>query len=88
VALEVSDGARAIEVLRGFSGTTHVRCDGSWLVVEGSALRPVDLFTALDHAGVEIRGFHKGRTLEAAYVALVNGAKSDHHSPDPAPTFS
>ena len=50
-------------------------------------LRPLDLFAALDGAGVEVRGFHRGRTLEAAYMALVKGAKNSHASPDPTPTI-
>ena len=83
------DGPGIVPHLSGYEnlGTTVVTYDGVRLLVEGSAIRPLDLFTALDRAGVEVRGFHKGRTLEAAYVALVNGAKNGHASPDPTPTI-
>jgi ABC-2 type transport system ATP-binding protein len=88
VALEVNDTIRALKILRGFSGTTRVTCDGPWLLVDGPALRPFDLFTALAAAGVEVRGFHRGRTLEAAYIELVDETKPLPVSRDPELTIA
>jgi ABC-2 type transport system ATP-binding protein len=85
VALEVPDGARAAEILRDFSGTTRVTVEPPWLFVEGSELRPLELFTALHRVGLEVRGFRQGRTLEAAYMALVDGVKADSQALNPEP---
>ena len=85
VAFNVSDGARAAEILRRGSDATAVTYERPWLLAEGSALRPLALFTALESAGIEVRSFRRGRSLEAAYVALVNGANSSPRSPDPEP---
>jgi ABC-2 type transport system ATP-binding protein len=82
VALEVDDAGAAVEALRGLREVERVSADPRWVLVEGSELRPVDLFATLDGSGVQVRSFQRGLTLEAAYLALVDRAKSDAPSGD------
>jgi ABC-2 type transport system ATP-binding protein len=80
VALEVPRADDARRVIEGVPGVRQVsrptdgpaRDDGA-LVVEGPALRPVELLVALADAGIEARRFRRGRTLQDAYLALVGG---------------
>jgi ABC-2 type transport system ATP-binding protein len=80
VALDVprpDDARRVVEGLPGIrqvTRATHGRPgDEGPLVIEGAGLRPVELLVALADAGIEARGFRRGRTLEDAYLALVGG---------------
>ncbi|HLI72723.1 MAG TPA: ABC transporter ATP-binding protein [Acidimicrobiales bacterium] len=60
-------GVRAVTSPEGRFG------DHRLLAVEGDALRPVELLVALAEAGVEVRSFRRGRSLEEAYLTLVGG---------------
>jgi len=53
--------------------------------VEGDELRPMALFEALDAAGVHVRAFHQGRTLEEAYLDLFQhqAASAGERRPEP-----
>jgi ABC-2 type transport system ATP-binding protein len=69
---DVSDPRRASEVLAALPGVGSVDVDGSGVRVSGQ-VRPAALLWALDGAGVAVRAFHAGRTLEEAYLDLLGG---------------
>jgi len=80
VALDVPRLGDARHLVTGLPGVRHVEVttnagsgDEGVLVVAGTSLRPADLLLALGEAGIEARGFRRGRTLEDAYLALVGG---------------
>jgi ABC-2 type transport system ATP-binding protein len=80
VALEVPRPDEARGVLEDLAGVRRVSRttdrrpgDTGALVVEGDSLRPAELLVALADAGIEARGFRRGRTLEDAYLTLVGG---------------
>jgi ABC-2 type transport system ATP-binding protein len=75
VYLEVDDGERAGDVLRALAGVRRVVPQESGLRAEGDELGPLALFAALDQAGVRVRAFHHGQTLEDAYLRLFEPAK-------------
>ncbi|MDQ6771404.1 MAG: ATP-binding cassette domain-containing protein [Candidatus Dormibacteraeota bacterium] len=70
VFMKVSDRARAREVLASFRRVGRVVDEAAGLRVVGDEIWPSALFDALDLAGVEVSAFHRGRTLQEAYVDL------------------
>jgi ABC-2 type transport system ATP-binding protein len=73
VRLDVDRPAEARQALVGEAGVSAVELDGCSVIVDGRALRPADLFVTLTAASVEVRGFRRGRSLEEAYLALIEG---------------
>jgi ABC-2 type transport system ATP-binding protein len=72
LSLEVDHPARAVEPLRCQSGVVGVTSSGPRVLVEGELLRPLPLLGALDAAGVRVCSFRRGRSLEDAYLDLVD----------------
>jgi ABC-2 type transport system ATP-binding protein len=85
VYLEVDDRARAANELRRLPEAGRVIPDEIGVRVEGDQLRPMALFEALDAAGVRVRAFHQGRTLEEAYLELFQhqAASARERRPEP-----
>ncbi|HKF74928.1 MAG TPA: ABC transporter ATP-binding protein [Candidatus Dormibacteraeota bacterium] len=74
VHLEVDDPDAATAVLSGLPGVCRVARAGDALGAVGEGLRPAALFAALDEAGVGVLAFRRGRTLEQAYLDLLETA--------------
>jgi ABC-2 type transport system ATP-binding protein len=75
VQLAVDDVATAARVLRAVPEVRAVEAGDGVVRAAGDELRPLALFGALAAAGVTVRAFREGRTLEDAYLALVGGAR-------------
>jgi len=80
VALDVARPDDVLPLLAAQPGVRHVSRatgeragDDGVVVVEGASLRPAELLMRLADAGIEARGFRRGRSLEDAYLALVGG---------------
>jgi ABC-2 type transport system ATP-binding protein len=73
VQLAVDDAATATRVLRAVPEVRAVESGNGEVRAFGDDLRPLALFGALATAGVRVRAFREGRTLEDAYLALVRG---------------
>jgi ABC-2 type transport system ATP-binding protein len=74
VALDVAQPAEARRLLALLPAVTEVSdTDTGALIVQGDGVRPVELLVELAEAGVEVRAFRRGRSLEDAYLALVGG---------------
>jgi ABC-2 type transport system ATP-binding protein len=71
VYFQVDDRAGAKASLRALSGVRRVVDEGMGVRVEGEVLRPYRMFTALAAAGITVRAFREGRTLEEAYLEML-----------------
>lgn len=71
VSLEVDQRERAVEVLRCLPEVRRVAAGGAAVLAEGAALRPLALLSVLDAAGVRVCSFRRGRSLEDAYLDLL-----------------
>jgi ABC-2 type transport system ATP-binding protein len=78
VRLEVDDWARAASVLRMLPGVRGVAVDGLAVLAEGEELEAMALFAALDAAGIRVRAFRSGRSLEEAYLDLFGHSAVEH----------
>jgi ABC-2 type transport system ATP-binding protein len=81
VYLEVDDRVGAREALLALSGVRQVVDDGRGLRAEGELLRPLGLFNAIHSAGVDVRAFREGRSLEEAYLDLLDDNAGSPESP-------
>jgi ABC-2 type transport system ATP-binding protein len=70
VHLDVDDRGRARSVLSALRGVRRVVEEDLGVRADGEELDPLALFTALDVAGIRVRGLRSGRTLEEAYLDL------------------
>lgn len=85
VHLEVADRARTAQALRSLPAVRRVVEEPPGLRAEGDELRPLALFGALDSAGVAVLAFREGRTLEEAYLDLVQARSLPRPSRPQAP---
>ncbi len=72
LSLEVDRREDAVEALRCLPEVRRVAADDTRVVVEGTALRPLALLGALDAVGVRVCSFRRGRSLEDAYLELLD----------------
>lgn len=85
VHVQVDDRARAAGTLRALPAIRQVVTDAGGLRADGDELRPLELFAALDSAGVRVTGFRTCRTLEEAYLDLLDDRGAYERCKLPAP---
>jgi ABC-2 type transport system ATP-binding protein len=83
--LETDRPTDAVEVLRTTDGVRSAEVDDGDVEVQGPALRPGELLLKLDAAGVGVRSFRRGRSLEEAYLELVGETAAETGRPENSP---
>ena len=75
ISIEVIGDVGAADILADVDGVESVSTSDHTVLVKGAALRPGDLFSVLGTAGVSVRAFRRGQSLEGAYLGLLAAAQ-------------